>query len=69
VDEARKPTIRVNLSHIPLKLNQYLGEALKQAMQPYWGSETDQKVYKHERSILWSGRNYLGQKRREPKRL
>jgi hypothetical protein len=28
VDEDRKPTIRVNLSHIPLKLNQYLGEAL-----------------------------------------
>lgn len=35
VDEARTPTIRVNLSHIPLKINQYLGEALKQAMQPY----------------------------------
>jgi hypothetical protein len=34
VDEARKPTIRVNLSHIPLKLNQYLGEALNKPCSP-----------------------------------
>jgi hypothetical protein len=35
VDEAKKKTIKVNLTHIPLKLHQNLGEVIKDAMQPY----------------------------------
>lgn len=35
VDEAKKKTMKVNLTHIPLKLHQNLGEVIKDAMQPY----------------------------------
>jgi hypothetical protein len=35
VDEARRKTMKVNLAHIPLKLNKTLGTVLKSAMEPY----------------------------------
>lgn len=41
VDEARKKTRKVNLTHIPLKLHQNLGEVIKESHATVWRSITD----------------------------
>lgn len=35
IDEGRRKTVKVNFTHIPLKLHKELGDCLKDAMAPY----------------------------------